>query len=125
MSKKILVVDDEPEVLQVLMLRLEMTGYEVLGAKDGREALDLAYSMMPDLIVLDFYLPDMNGDEVVKIIKEDRELKHIPILLISAITESVAQKAKETGAEGSLRKPFELDELVDKVGKMLGKDIGI
>ncbi len=86
MGKKILVVDDEPDLLKVTLLRLKKTGYEVFGCVDGQEALDLARQIMPDLIILDVYLPVINGDDVAKILKKDDELKHIPIILISAST---------------------------------------
>ena len=120
MAKKILIVDDEPDVLKILSLRLEKTGYEVIGARDGRDALDLARKMIPDLIILDVYLPDMNGDDVARIMKNDDKLKNIPIILISATATTVAQRTKECGADGSIAKPFEPEELIDMIKKILG-----
>ena len=120
MAKKILVVDDEPDVLKILLLRLKKTGYEVIGARDGQEALDMARQIIPDLIVLDFHLPDMNGDEVARILKEDKILRNIPIILISATISSVAERAKECGANGYIAKPFEPKELIGAVKKILG-----
>ena len=120
MIKKILVVDDEPDVLKILLLRLKITGYEVIGAKDGREALDLAHQIIPDLVVLDYHLPDMNGDVVARTLKEDKNLKHIPIILISATVAPIAQRGKECGANWCISKPFEPKELLDAVKKMLG-----
>ncbi|MFH1189233.1 MAG: response regulator [Candidatus Omnitrophota bacterium] len=119
MAKKILIVDDEPDVLKILLLRLKKTGYDVIGARDGREALDLARQTIPDLIILDFHLPDMNGDEVAKMLKGDKDLRHIPIILISATVTSVAERAKECGADGCIAKPFEPEELVGAVNKIL------
>ena len=121
MAKKILVVDDEPDLLKVTLLRLKKTGYEVFGAVDGREALDLARRIIPDLIILDIYLPLINGDEVAKRLKKDDGLKHIPIILISATTRSLAERAKDSGACGYLTKPFEPEELVGVAKKILGK----
>jgi len=118
-AKKILVVDDEPDVLKILLLRLNKTGYETIGARDGREALEMARQIIPDLIILDFHMPDMNGDEVARILKEDKDLKHIPILLISATVTSVAQRAEECGADGYIAKPFQPKELISAVKKML------
>ena len=120
MAKKILAVDDEPDILKILSLRLDKSGYEVIGARDGREALDLARRMIPDLIILDVYLPDMNGDDVARIMKNDDKLKNILIILISATAITVAQRTKECGADGSIAKPFEPEELMDKVKKLLG-----
>ena len=121
MAKKILVVDDEPDVLKILLLRLNKTGYEAIGARDGREALKMARQIIPDLIILDFHLPDMNGDDVARILKEDKNLKHVPIILISATVTSVAQRAKECGADGYIAKPFQPKELISAVKKMLGQ----
>jgi len=119
MGKKILVIDDESDVLKVLLLRLKKTGYEAFGGVDGREALDLTRQIRPDLIILDVYLPDMNGDDVAKIMKEDKELRHIPIILISATSEALAERAEECGAAGYLTKPFEPEELIGKVKNIL------
>ena len=120
MGKKILVVDDEPDLLKVTLLRLKKTGYEVFGGADGREALDLARQIIPDLIILDVYLPVINGDDVAKILKKDDELKHIPIILISATTRTLDGRARESGADGYLTKPFEPEELIGMVKKILG-----
>jgi two-component system alkaline phosphatase synthesis response regulator PhoP len=115
MEKKILVVDDEPDMLKILLLRLKKAGYEVFSGTDGREALKLAHQVIPDLIILDVYLPDISGDGVVKIMKADKGLKDIPIILISATTTSLAEKAKECGANDYVTKPFEPEELISMV----------
>jgi DNA-binding response OmpR family regulator len=120
MSKKILVVDDEPDLLKVTLIRLKKTGYEVYSGEDGREVLDIARRVIPDLIILDVYLPGFNGDDVAKILKKDDELKHIPIILISATTRTLDVKARECGADGYLIKPFEPEELIGIVKKILG-----
>ena len=119
MAKNILVVDDEPDILKVLSLRLEKTGYKVAYGRNGQEALDLARQMVPDLIVLDIYLPDINGDDVTRILKKDKKLKDIPVILISATATSVAQRAEECGATGYITKPFEPEELIGMVRKIL------
>jgi CheY-like chemotaxis protein len=118
--KKILVVDDEPDLLNVILLRLKKTGYEVYSGSDGREVLDLARQIIPDLIILDVYLPVINGDEVTKILKKDDGLKHIPIILISATTETLKERAMESGANGYIVEPFEPEELISMVKKILG-----
>jgi CheY-like chemotaxis protein len=121
MAKKILVVDDEPDLLKVLSFRLEKTGYEVFSGVDGQEALDLARKIMPDLIILDVYLPVINGDEVAKILKNDRKLKHIPIFLISATIHTLMQRTAYSGSDAYFTKPFEPEELIGAVKKALGK----
>ena len=120
MGKKILVVDDEPDLLKVTLLRLKKTGYEVFGCVHGQEALDLAREIIPDLIILDVYLPVISGDDVAKILKKDDELKHIPIILISASTGILDEKAWGSGADAYLRKPFEPEELISTVKNILG-----
>ena len=115
MMKKILFVDDEVDLLKVSLLRLRKTGYDVSGAADGREALDLAHQRMPDLIILDVYLPEMNGDEVAKILKKDEKLKHVPVILISADIETLEKRCRQCGADGYLTKPFESGALVREV----------
>ena len=115
MAKKILIVDDEPDLLKVLLIRLKKTGYEVVGGTNGQEALDLARQHIPDLIILDVYLPVMNGDDAAKILKKDDQLKHIPILLISATTKQMAEKVQESQANDYLTKPFEPEELFKKI----------
>jgi two-component system phosphate regulon response regulator PhoB len=120
MGKKILVVDDELDLLKVTLLRLKKTGYEVFGCADGQVVLDMARQFIPDLIILDVYLPVMNGDEVAKILKKDDALKHIPVILISASTKTLDEKAWGSGADAYLKKPFEPEELVGIVKKILG-----
>jgi CheY-like chemotaxis protein len=120
MCKKILVVDDEPDLLKVTLVRLEKTGYEVYGGTDGWEALDIARRVIPDMMILDVYLPMMNGDEVVKILKKDDALKHIPVILITANAMALDERTRECGADGYLTKPFEPEELIGTVKKMLG-----
>jgi CheY-like chemotaxis protein len=121
MGKKILVVDDEPDLLKVILLRLKKAGYEVFSGVDGQEALDLARQIMPDLIILDVYLLMFYGNDVTEILKKDDELKHIPIILISATTaKTLDEKARECGADAYLKKPFEPEELISLVKKTLG-----
>lgn len=119
MGKKILVVDDETDLLKVTLLRLKKTGYEVFGCADGQGVLDMARQFTPDLIILDVYLPGINGDNVTKILKKDNNLKHIPVILISASTRILDEKAWGSGAAAYLKKPFEPEELVSLVKKVL------
>lgn len=120
MAKKILVVDDEPDLLKVILIRLETLGYEAHGGTDGKQALALARKIVPDLIILDIYLPFINGDEVARILKKDKSMKHIPILMISATTKTLSQRTLDNGAEDFLAKPFEPKELIKKISKLIG-----
>ena len=118
--KRILFVDDEADLLFVSSIRLKKIGYEVFGAGDGQEALDLARSIKPDLIVLDVFLPMMNGDEVAKILKKDEKLKRTPIILISADSKTLGKRTQESGANSYLTKPFESGELVSIIRENIG-----
>jgi two-component system alkaline phosphatase synthesis response regulator PhoP len=120
MKKKILVVDDEVGLLAMTLLRLNKTGYDAFGAVNGREALDLARQRMPDLILLDKLMPELKGDEVLKILKKDGKLKHIPVILISAAVEDLEESARASGAAGFLFKPCETSELLDMIKKYTG-----
>lgn len=121
-KKKILVVDDESDLLRVMVIRLEGTGFEVIGGADGKEALELARKILPDLIILDVYLPVMDGDEVAKILKSDEKMKQIPIILISASTRSLPDKVKKSGADDYIIKTFEPEELIEKVKKLIDRE---
>ncbi|MHB0947106.1 MAG: response regulator [Sedimentisphaerales bacterium] len=123
MGKRILVVDDEPDLLKVILLRLKKnTMYEVYGCTQGQEVLDIVRQVVPDLIILDVYLPIINGDDFARILKKDAKLKHIPVILISAATSSLDERAKKCGADGYLSKPFEPEELINIIEKTLGQD---
>lgn len=124
MPKTILIADDEPDVLKIISLRLQKAGYETISARDGRETLDLARQMMPDLIILDVYLPDINGDDIARTLKRDKKLMDIPVILISATVTSVASRAEDCGAVGSIAKPFEPEDLVGMVKKVLSDKKG-
>ncbi|MFA6186755.1 MAG: response regulator [Phycisphaerae bacterium] len=119
MGKKILIVDDEPDLLKVTLLRLKKAGYEVYGCADVREVLNIVRSIIPDLIILDVYLPVINGDDFTKILKKDAKLKYIPVILISATTRTLDERARDCGADGYLSKPFEPEELISMVEKTL------
>ena len=124
LKKKILVViDDEAGLLQMILLRVNHSGYEAFGAANGQEGLDLVRQKMPDLIILDNVMPEMNGDEVTRIVKKDETLKLIPIILMSAEVENIEQRAKECGADGYLLKPFEAEELLGMIKKHLSSSL--
>ena len=120
MKKKILVADDETGLLAMTLLRLNKMGYDAFGGANGEEALELARQRMPDLILLDKLMPKLNGDEVLKILKKDETLQHIPVILISAAVEDLEEKAWESGAAGFLFKPCETSELLDMIKKYTG-----
>ena len=122
MSKKILIVDDEPDLLEMVQINLEMEGYECMVAYDGFRALDRVRKEKPDLIILDVMLPGMNGYKVCRLLKFDEKYKQIPIIMLTA----EAQRAdrllgEETGADYYMTKPFDADKLLAKVKELAGE----
>ena len=115
-DKKILIVDDEPDILKVVTFRVKKLEYEVVTATNGQEALDLIQKEEPDLILLDIELPVMNGYEVCQRVKTNEKLKHIPIIFLTASSASkIAEKVKEFNADDYLIKPFDSKELLKKI----------
>lgn len=120
MSKKILVVDDEPDILKVVVFRLKSLGYEIFSAVDGKQALELIKAEKPDLVLLDYRLPFMDGLEVTKSVKNDESLKHTVIILLTASGgEYIEDMVKYAGVDDYLKKPFDSQELLDKIKKYL------
>ncbi len=119
-KKRILLVDDEPALLELMKIRLEAGGYEIISASDGQQALDLARKEMPGLIILDLMLPKVDGYKVCRLLKSDDKYKKIPILLFTArAQESDKELGKEAGADGYIVKPFEPSALLAKIKECL------
>jgi len=121
-KKRILVVDDEVDLVETIRFSLELEGYEVLVAYNGEEALNQARKENPDLILLDLMLPKLDGYKVCRLLKFDERYKRIPILMLTAkIQEKDKVIGMETGANEYITKPFEMDKLMDKVKNYLNK----
>jgi two-component system alkaline phosphatase synthesis response regulator PhoP len=121
-KKRILVVDDEVDLVETVRFSLELEGYEVLVAYNGEEALNQARKENPDLILLDLMLPKLDGYKVCRLLKFDERYKHIPILMLTAkIQEKDKITGMETGANEYITKPFDMDELMKKVKGYLNK----
>ena len=117
---KILIVDDEPDLVETLRFALELEGYNVLVAVNGEEGLNTARQEKPDLILLDLMLPKLDGYKVCRLLKFDERYKHIPILMLTAKTQEKDKiLGKETGANEYLTKPFDMDELMAKIKSYL------
>ena len=115
-AEKILIVDDEPDILEIVSFRLKKAGYKVLTAEDGQEALDIVRSKKPDLILLDLTLPGIDGYEVCRILKADKIFKSIPIIFLTASQViKVEERSKGAEADDYILKPFEPEELLEKV----------
>ncbi len=117
---KILVVDDEPEAVELLEFNLRQAGYEVVAAADGAEALKKARAVLPGLVVLDLMLPEVDGLEVCKMLRRDPATTSIPIMMVTAKAAEIDRiLGLELGADDYLTKPFSPRELVLRVKKIL------
>jgi DNA-binding response OmpR family regulator len=118
--KKILVVDDEVDLVKTIQFALEAEGYEVLVSHNGEDALNQSRKENPDLILLDLMLPKLDGYKVCRLLKFDERYKHIPILMLTAKTQQKDKLlGKETGADEYITKPFDMEELMEKIKKYL------
>jgi DNA-binding response OmpR family regulator len=110
---RILIVDDEPDLLTVLRFGLEAAGFEVLQASDGEQALALARQHLPDLMILDLMLPRMDGYKVCRALKFDERYRALPILILSARSgEQDRRLAFDMGADAFMSKPYDMTALV-------------
>ena len=121
-KKNILVVDDEPDVVELLKYRLEFSDFNVITAKDGLEAIKKINEKKPDLVVLDIMMPKLDGFEILKRIKFEPEKFEIPVIILSAKAgfEDIA-KALDIGAVDYITKPFSGDHLIKSIEKALQK----
>lgn len=123
MSKKVLVVDDNQDAINILTAILKKAGYGIVAAMDGQEALQRIENEIPALILLDVMMPKMDGFEVCRAIKSDSKVSHIPILMISAKTDAVSKKrGLDLGAADYLMKPIQPSEILRKVKQYLPDD---
>lgn len=120
MSKKILIVDDEPNIVLSLEFLMEQSGYQVAVARDGEQALQQMAAFQPDLVLLDIMMPVRNGYEVCQAIRENRAWDGVKILMLSAKGRDLdVSKGLALGADGYLTKPFATGELIDRVRDLL------
>ncbi|MFH1414382.1 MAG: response regulator [Candidatus Omnitrophota bacterium] len=120
MANKILIVDDEPDLVNMVKMRLEANNYEVIFSHDGQEGLEKARNEGPDLIILDLMLPKMDGYKVCRMLKFDAKFKAIPVIIYSARGEEEDKKlGEQVGASAYLTKPFEPEILLSKIKELL------
>jgi two-component system, chemotaxis family, chemotaxis protein CheY len=116
----VLVVDDDPDILEALSEILEAEGFEIRRARNGKEALERLEPEPPQLILLDLMMPVMDGWEFAQRMRQKPQVAKIPIIVLSA-DRNVGSKATDIGAVGHLAKPFELNDLLDMVRRALGQ----
>ena len=118
----VLAADDDEDILELVAFRLERSGYTVLKARDGEEALQVARDSLPDLAVLDVMMPKLDGFEVTRRIRSDGATKDMPVILLTARAQDAdVQAGFDAGADDYLRKPFSPQELRARVQAILGR----
>jgi CheY-like chemotaxis protein len=121
MSKKILIVEDEEDIIRILGLRVEMYGYDAVFACNGEVALIKTREEKPDLILLDIRMPDLNGLEFMNRLFTDEEICHIPVIMVTAYAEpEIEARCLEMGARFYVTKPFDLEYLKSCIEKCIG-----
>jgi len=121
MSAKILIADDEPNILLSLEFLMQREGFQVLVARDGQQALDAILQQRPDLVLLDVMMPKKSGFDVLQAVREHDELAGLRILMLTAKgRDTDMAKGLALGADDYMTKPFSTRELVDKVRALLG-----
>ena len=118
----VLAADDDEDILDLVKFRLERSGYTVLQARDGEEALELARERKPDLAVLDIMMPKLDGLELTRRLRAEEATKRMPIILLTARAQDTdVQQGFDAGADDYIRKPFSPQELRARVQAMLGR----
>lgn len=120
MNKKILLIDDEGDLLEMLVLLLSQAGYHVDIAMDGEAGVNKALTFLPDLIVLDLIMPKMNGYEVSRRIRQEEAIKEVPILLLTAASQpEIDDEARKAGSNDVMRKPYQNAHFMDVINNMI------
>lgn len=118
--KKILIVDDEPNIVMTLEYTFKKSNYEVFIARDGQEALDILKTNFPDVIILDIMMPMVDGFATLEQIRKDANLQHTKVMFLSAKNkESDIEKGIALGADAYMTKPFSIKKVVEKVEELL------
>ncbi|MBI3550493.1 MAG: response regulator [Elusimicrobia bacterium] len=119
-KRRILIADDDPDILAMLSLRLLKAGYDVVKAAEGSLVLALVRETKPDLVILDYFLPNVKGDEICLQIKADSALRAIPVILLSASTAALPPETVHAiPTDDRLTKPFDISILLEKIRLLL------
>ena len=123
-QKRVVCIEDEPEMIDLISLILGRKGYEVIGAHGGLAAFDVILENNPDLILLDLMMPDMDGWEVYQKVKADSELKNIPVVVVTAKAQSIDKVLglHIAKVEDYISKPFSPQELINSVEQVLARE---
>jgi DNA-binding response OmpR family regulator len=121
--RKVVCIEDEPEMIDLIQLILNRKGFEVIGAQGGEDGLEKIRSMEPDLVLLDLMMPEMDGWQVYQQIKADKETANIPVIVVTAKAQNIDKVLglHIAKVDDYISKPFSLQELVDRVERVLQK----
>ena len=123
-SGRVLVVDDNRVIRQLIRVNLELEGFEVVTAADGAECLDVVHEVQPDVITLDVVMPRLDGLRTAALLRDDPRTSHIPLAVISACTQHEVDAGAAAGVDAFLAKPFEPAELVRTVRQLMHPEAG-
>jgi DNA-binding response OmpR family regulator len=123
MAETILIVDDELTLLDSLAQGLNIKGYEVMKADNGKDAIEIAVKNKPDIILLDIVLPDISGAEVARVLQKNRATKNIPIIFLTGLLTKGESNA-DIGGKAFISKPYTLEEVVNEIERQLKKNNG-
>ncbi|HVO28135.1 MAG TPA: response regulator [Candidatus Margulisiibacteriota bacterium] len=120
MNAKILIVEDDPDIMRVLQHTLKMAGFQVVLAYGGEDAIRKVALQKPDLVLTDLSMPKVSGVEVIEAIKTDPDTQHIPVVAVTAhVWDGIAQAAGNVGCDGYVSKPFTAKQIVQEVYRHL------
>ena len=128
MTKKILVVDDEPDFVRIILAKLKAQGYEAISAVNGKDAVKIAQTQKPDLIVMDIAMPDMEGTDAVRLLHADPGTANIPIIFISGAMVNLLEneETRQATINGkhftAIAKPFKAERLISEIENILRKN---
>ena len=124
-SKRVVCVEDEPEMIDLIRLILSRKGFEVIGADGGKQGLEIIRENKPDLILLDLMMPDMDGWEVYQQIKADKSTSEIPVIVVTAKAQSIDKVLglHIAKVDDYISKPFSPQELMDSVDRVLNRNL--
>ena len=124
--KKILIIDDDPDIVELIKNRLQQHGYEIVSCNDGDSGVKKAVASLPDLIIMDVMMPNLSGGEAVKLLKSNTITQHIPIIFFTALATSLADDTglAQINVDGklylALSKPFDPNKLLAAIKSLLG-----
>lgn len=120
-KKKILIIEDDPDIAKTVRLRLKMDNYEVAVAKEGKQGLSMAKTESPNLILLDLRLPGMPGEEICRQLRKDPHYENLPIIMVTAKDTDVDKViGRVIGANYYMSKPFDMEELLSRIHTLIG-----